>query len=53
MSAIREYEQSLSRELLRVLRDCGAEIYGLREARPGGERVPTFCFNLPGIARRR
>jgi cysteine desulfurase family protein (TIGR01976 family) len=50
MTAIRQYEQGLSREMLRVLRDCGAEIYGLRdEARVHG-RVPTFCFNLPGIA---
>src|SRR6185437_5849979 len=37
------------RELLRVLHDCGAEIYGLqREAQVGG-RVPTVCFNLPGV----
>ena len=49
MGAIREYEQSLSRELLRVLRDCGAQIYGLREVMQVPERVPTFCFNLPGI----
>jgi cysteine desulfurase family protein (TIGR01976 family) len=44
MSAIREYEASLSREMLAVLRDCGATIYGV------GERVPTFCFNLQQIA---
>lgn len=50
MSAIREYEQGLSRELLRVLRECGAELYGLREEDQVGGRVPTFCFNLPGIA---
>jgi cysteine desulfurase family protein (TIGR01976 family) len=49
MTAIRRYEQGLSRELLRVLRDCGAEIYGLREEGRLHERVPTFCFNLPGI----
>ena len=49
MEAIREYEQDLSRALLRVLRDCGAEIYGLRQEDQVRERVPTFCFNLPGI----
>ena len=50
MTAIRQYEQGLSRELLRVLRDCGAEIYGVWEEDRVCERVPTFCFNLPGIA---
>ena len=50
MAAIREYEQGLSRELLRVLRDCGAQIYGLREDAQVHERVPTVCFNLPGVA---
>jgi cysteine desulfurase family protein (TIGR01976 family) len=50
MSAIREYEQSLSRVLLSTLRDCGAEIYGLQERDPAGERVPTALFNIPGIA---
>ncbi|MGH8201993.1 MAG: cysteine desulfurase-like protein [Steroidobacteraceae bacterium] len=49
MTAIREYEQGLSRELLRTLRACGAEIYGLREEDQVRERVPTVCFNLPGI----
>jgi cysteine desulfurase family protein (TIGR01976 family) len=50
MLAIRHYEQGLSRELLRVLRDCGAEIYGVRDDSRVHERVPTFCFNLPGVA---
>lgn len=50
MAAIREYEQDLSRALLRTLRDCGAEIYGLREEDQARERVPTVCFNIPGIA---
>ena len=50
MSAIREYEQSLSLELLRVLQNCGAEIYGQRDERRLQERVPTFCFNVPGIS---
>lgn len=50
MSAIRQYEQTLSRELLRVLHDCGAEIYGLQREDQVGARVPTFCFNLAGVA---
>lgn len=50
MTAIREYEQLLSRELLRTLRACGAEIYGEREEERVAQRVPTFCFNLPGVS---
>jgi cysteine desulfurase family protein (TIGR01976 family) len=46
MTAIRSYEESLSLELLRVLRECGATIYGVREDHRVHERVPTFCFNL-------
>ncbi|MHB8813348.1 MAG: cysteine desulfurase-like protein [Steroidobacteraceae bacterium] len=49
MGAIRDYERGLSRELLRVLRDCGAQIYGVQEEDQLDRRVPTFCFNLPGI----
>jgi cysteine desulfurase family protein (TIGR01976 family) len=49
MSAIRSYEQLLSLETLRVLRECGATIYGLNADARVAERVPTFCFNLPGI----
>ena len=50
MTAIRQYEQGLARELLRMLRDRGAEIYGLRDEGRVHGRVPTICFNLPGIA---
>jgi cysteine desulfurase family protein (TIGR01976 family) len=46
MTAIRSYEESLSLELLRILRECGATIYGVREDRRVHERVPTLCFNL-------
>jgi len=46
MTAIRSYEQSLSLELLSVLRECGATIYGVREDHRVHERVPTLCFNL-------
>lgn len=48
MRAIRNYEQTLSAELIRVLDDCGAVIYGVPEA-AASRRVPTVCFNLPGI----
>jgi len=48
LASIRAYEGSLSRELLRVLNDCGATTYGVTDSKRIGERVPTICFNLPG-----
>src|SRR6266699_1754398 len=50
MTAIRSYEESLSLELLRILRECGATIYGVREDHRVRERVPTLCFNLGKIS---
>jgi selenocysteine lyase/cysteine desulfurase len=50
MNAIRSYEQELSLELLRVLHEAGAMIYGIRDDAQVAQRVPTVCFNLPGIA---
>lgn len=50
MNAIRDYEALLSAEMLRVLRDCGATIYGIHEQDRLAERVPTLCFNLAGIS---
>src|ERR1035441_5326148 len=47
--AIRVYEESLSLEMLRVLNDCGAVVYGLSEEERIGQRVPTLCFNLPNV----
>src|SRR6202050_1300932 len=47
--AIRIYEESLALEMLRVLRDCGALIYGVAEEERIAERVPTLCFNLPNV----
>ena len=47
--AIRTYEESLSLETLRVLNDCGAIVYGLREKERMNQRVPTLCFNLPNV----
>jgi cysteine desulfurase family protein (TIGR01976 family) len=47
--AIRVYEESLSLEMLRVLNDCGAVVYGVAEEKRLGQRVPTLCFNLPNV----
>ena len=48
-TAIRAYEQRLSLEMLRLLREAGADVYGVSEDRLVAQRVPTFCFNLPGV----
>jgi selenocysteine lyase/cysteine desulfurase len=50
MNGIRAYEQGLSAELLRVLREAGATIYGISDDAHLTQRVPTICFNLPGIS---
>jgi cysteine desulfurase family protein (TIGR01976 family) len=50
MKAIRQYEETLSLEMLRVLNEGGATVYGVNTKEKVGERVPTFCFNLPGVA---
>jgi len=50
MQNIRAYEETLSLEMLRVLEDCGATIYGLAEKSQVHDRVPTLCFNLPNVA---
>jgi cysteine desulfurase family protein (TIGR01976 family) len=47
MTSIREYEATLSQEMLEVLRAAGAVIYGIDDPGRLSERVPTFCFNLP------
>jgi selenocysteine lyase/cysteine desulfurase len=49
LRAIRSYEESLTLEMLRVLSDCGAVVYGVADEKRIHERVPTFCFNLPNI----
>lgn len=46
MRAILAYEQTLSLEMLRVLADCGASVYGVADPARVANRVPTFCFNL-------
>jgi cysteine desulfurase family protein (TIGR01976 family) len=50
MKAIRRYEETLSLEMLRVLNESGAIVYGVSARERIGERVPTFCFNLPRVA---
>jgi cysteine desulfurase family protein (TIGR01976 family) len=47
-ASIRAYEEMLSTEMLRVLKDCGAVIYGIADKIR--ERVPTLCFNLREIS---
>ncbi len=47
--AIRAYEESLSLEMLRVFKDCGAVVYGVTEKERISQRVPTLCFNLPNV----
>lgn len=49
MGAIRAYETTLSRELLAVLKRHGAIIYGISDETKVDGRVPTICFNIPGI----
>jgi cysteine desulfurase family protein (TIGR01976 family) len=48
--AIGDYEESLSHELLRVLKGCGARIYGIQDPALLSNRVPTLLFNMPGVA---
>jgi cysteine desulfurase family protein (TIGR01976 family) len=50
MTAIREHEATLSREMLEVLQAAGATVYGVDDSTRLAERVPTFCFNLPHVA---
>jgi len=47
---IRAYEESLSLEMLRVLNDCGAVVYGVANNKRICERVPTLYFNLPNLS---
>lgn len=49
MAAIRDYETGLSREMIGVLKKHGAVIYGISDEGRLDQRVPTICFNLPGI----
>jgi cysteine desulfurase family protein (TIGR01976 family) len=46
MTAIRAYEQTLSRRVLEALAEVGATIYGVAKPEEAALRVPTICFNL-------
>jgi cysteine desulfurase family protein, VC1184 subfamily len=50
MAAIRSYEQVLSRKMLSVLKKHGATIYGISDETQVEHRVPTICFNIPGVS---
>jgi cysteine desulfurase family protein (TIGR01976 family) len=50
MSAIREYEQRLSREMIISLKRLGAKIYGVNDEDKVEARVPTICFTLDSIS---
>ena len=50
LSAIQAYEQSLSLEMLNVLKRCSATVYGITDPNRIDKRVPTLCFNLPNIS---
>jgi cysteine desulfurase family protein (TIGR01976 family) len=50
MTAIQRYEGYLSREMLRVLKQSGATIYGFSDDQSVANRVPTLCFNLPNVS---
>ncbi|HMD40896.1 MAG TPA: aminotransferase class V-fold PLP-dependent enzyme, partial [Candidatus Acidoferrum sp.] len=39
-----------SQEMLRVLEECGATVYGIASKDRVHERVPTLCFNLPNVS---
>ena len=48
MTGIEAHEQMLSRAMLAALTEAGATVYGVSDAGRIEQRVPTFCFNLPG-----
>ncbi|RUU62808.1 cysteine desulfurase-like protein, partial [Mesorhizobium sp. M7A.T.Ca.TU.009.01.1.1] len=53
MGAIRDYELVLAREMLAVLKGCGATIYGVADEARITERVQTFCFNIGTLSPQR
>src|SRR5688572_14268209 len=50
MQAILAYERGLSLEMLRLLLDCNARVYGIADSTRIASRVPTLSFNIGGIA---
>jgi len=50
MHAILGYERDLALELLKVLRDCKARVYGVADPARIANSVPTVSFTLDGVA---
>ena len=50
MQAILDYERGLSVEVLKVLHECKARVYGIADPTQVASRVPTLAFNVPGVA---
>ena len=50
MASIRDYEATLSCAMLAELHAAGAIVYGVDDPARVAQRVPTFCFRLPGVA---
>jgi cysteine desulfurase family protein (TIGR01976 family) len=50
MASIRDYEATLSQAMLAELDSAGAIVYGVDDPARVAQRVPTFCFRLPGAA---
>jgi cysteine desulfurase family protein (TIGR01976 family) len=50
MASIRDYEAALSQAMLAELDAGGAIVYGIDDPARVAQRVPTFCFRLPGVA---
>ena len=50
MHAILVYERVLALEMLKVLHDCKARVYGVADPAQIANRVPTLCFNIEGHA---
>jgi selenocysteine lyase/cysteine desulfurase len=50
MQAIHAYEHGLSAAMLKVLRECGAHVHGVADPARIASRVPTFAFNVDGVA---
>jgi len=49
MAGIEAYERELSVAVLAALDGVGAEVFGVTSPNAAHLRVPTFCFNLPGV----
>jgi cysteine desulfurase family protein (TIGR01976 family) len=50
MQAILAYERDLAVEMLKVLHDCKARVYGVADPGQIANRVPTVSFTLEGVA---